>query len=57
MAYPCLDVNGYSLGVPRENYFSNPDVIFKDKPTGTVVDDCARRLEETMVRIVLLKRG
>ena len=48
MSYPCED---NSL-VIRVNYFSNPDVTFQDKPTGTVIDDCARRISETKVRVV-----
>ena len=49
MSYFCRDESGQA--VPRENYFSNPDVIFNGRPTGTTEDNCARRLSETMVRV------
>lgn len=43
MSYPC----GSAL---RVNYFSNPDVSLYDKPTGQATADCARAIEENMVR-------
>lgn len=49
MSYDCVGENGQR--VPRENYFSNPDVTFNGEPTGTQEDNCARRLTETMVRV------
>eukprot|EP00904_Undaria_pinnatifida_P000885 jgi/Undpi1/10798/HiC_scaffold_29.g13246.m1 len=30
------------------NYYSNPDVTYFDKPTGTETENCARRIKETM---------
>lgn len=40
----------YSCGsVPRANYFSNPDVDYLDKPTGTATEDCARAISENIV--------
>lgn len=33
----------------RGNYYSNPDVTFLDKPTGTETKNCARRIRDTMV--------
>lgn len=32
------------------NYYSNPDVIYLGKPTGTETENCARRIRDTMVR-------
>ena len=40
----------YSCGGPRVNYFSNPDVEYLNKPTGTADEDNARAIEENMVR-------
>lgn len=40
----------YSCGSPRANYFSNPDVSYLDKPTGTATEDNARVIEEHKVR-------
>lgn len=39
-----------SCGSPRVNYFSNPDVIHLNKPTGTPTEDNARVIEDNMVR-------
>lgn len=32
------------------NYYSNPDVIYLGKPTGTETENCAWRIRDTMVR-------
>ena len=48
MSYSCP--NDYT--VPRLNWFSNPDVELYDKPTGTTDNDCARAIEENMVRVL-----
>ena len=39
-----------SCGTPRVNFFSNPDVIHLNKPTGTVTENNARAIEDNMVR-------
>lgn len=36
--------------VPLINYFSNPDIMYNGKPTGTVTEDNARAIEDNMVR-------
>lgn len=51
MSYGCPD--DYTVG--RLNWFSNPDVELLDKPTGTVDNDCARAIEDHMVRWYLKK--
>lgn len=43
MSYPCDDA-------PYGNYFSNPDVNYLDKPTGTDTEDNARVIIDNMVR-------
>lgn len=45
MSYECEDDDT----VPRVNYFSNPDVSYLDKPTGTSTEDNARAVRESMV--------
>ena len=40
----------YSCGSPRINYFSNPDVEYLNKPTGTTTEDNARAFKDNMVR-------
>lgn len=40
----------FTCGTPRVNFFSNPDVIHLNKPTGTLMDDNARNIEDNMVR-------
>lgn len=40
----------YSCGTPYGNYFSNPDVSYLGRPTGTATEDNARALEDVMVR-------
>ena len=45
-----------SCVVPRVNYFSNPDVILYDKPTGQDNADNARTIELNMVRFVSAKK-
>lgn len=49
-----------SCGSPFVNYFSNPDVTFLNKPTGTATEDNARAIGDNMVRnqiaLVFLKR-
>ena len=47
MSYPCT--NDYT--VARLNWFSNPNVVLLDKPTGTADNDCARAIEDNMVTI------
>ncbi|CAB1100369.1 unnamed protein product [Ectocarpus sp. CCAP 1310/34] len=37
--------------VPRVNYFSNPEVTYLNKPTGTAAADNARCIEESMVAV------
>lgn len=32
------------------NYYSNPDVVVLGRPTGTAIENCARRIRNTMVR-------
>ena len=44
-----------SCNVPLVNYFSNPDVILYDKPTGQDDADNALMIETTMVRFMLGK--
>lgn len=44
MSYSCDDPE-----VPRVNYFSNPDVTYLDKPTGTETENNARAIKEIMV--------
>lgn len=44
MSYECEDDDS----VPRVNYFSNPDVTYRDKPTGTATEDNAREFRENM---------
>ena len=39
-----------SCGTPRVNFFSNPDIIHLNKPTGTLTEDNARAIEDNMVR-------
>lgn len=39
-----------SCDVSRVNYFSNPDVSFEDKATGTSEEDNARAIRDNMVR-------
>lgn len=51
MALACVDEDGFSLPVNRLNFFSNPDKVHNGRPTGTVDNNCARRLKETMVRV------
>ena len=34
---------------PTINYFSNPDIDYLGEPTGTLTDDNARCIEESMV--------
>lgn len=41
MSYPC--------GTVQANYFSNPDVMYLDKPTGTATENNARVIMENMV--------
>ena len=45
---------GYATGCdpspPRVNYFSNPDISYLGRPTGTATDDNARCIEDNMVR-------
>lgn len=63
--YPCSDpfvaspppppiryrtIMSYTCGTPRVNFFSNPDIIHLNKPTGTLMDDNARVIEDNMVR-------
>lgn len=38
------------------NYYSNPDVVVLGKPTGTAIENCARRIRDTMVRAVVASR-
>lgn len=40
---------GVSCRNPRVNYFSNPDVMHLNKPTGTLANDNARVIEDNMV--------
>ena len=47
----------YSCGSPRVNYFSNPDVEYLDKPTGTETENNARAFQDNMVREISLKRA
>ncbi|CAM9216547.1 unnamed protein product, partial [Ascophyllum nodosum] len=46
-SYACTDVIGNVIEVNRVNYFSNPNVTFQGRPTGTVTNNCARRILET----------
>ena len=48
-------VMSYSCGSSRENYFSNPDVSYLDKPTGTASADNVRVLEDNMVKYSKMK--
>ena len=43
-------IMSYSCGTPSANYFSNPDVTYLDKPTGTATEDNARAIRDNMVR-------
>lgn len=43
-------VMSYSCGSPFANYFSNPDVSYNGRPTGTDTEDNVRALEDNMVR-------
>ena len=43
--------------IPRINWFSNPDVVALNKVTGTNDNDCARAIEENMVRYSLKSAG
>lgn len=45
MSKRCPDGNGSRIAV-----FSNPDVEYMGRPTGTVDNDCARTISENMVR-------
>jgi len=36
--------------VPKVNHFSNPDVFYLGKPTGTERENCARAINENKVR-------
>ena len=40
----------YGCGSPYGNYFSNPDVTYLGRPTGTPTEDNARTIEDNMVR-------
>ncbi|CAM9507519.1 unnamed protein product [Ectocarpus fasciculatus] len=42
-------------GVPRVNYFSNPDVDFAGKPTGTTTADNARCIEDSMEAVAAFR--
>lgn len=48
MSYACTS----AVTVPRINWFSNPDIYYMGKPTGTATEDCARSITENMVRRV-----
>ena len=43
--------------VPRINWFSNPDVVALNRSTGTNDNDCARAIEENMVRCSVKSAG
>lgn len=48
MSYACTS----AVTVPRINWFSNPDVYYMGRATGTATEDCARSITENMVRRV-----
>lgn len=53
MSYDCAS------GLPRSpyaNYFSNPNVIYQERSTGTETEDNARTIKENMVRTREYKR-
>lgn len=43
MSYGCSDA-------PVINFFSNPDVLYNDRPTGTATENNARIIKDNMVR-------
>eukprot|EP00904_Undaria_pinnatifida_P008309 jgi/Undpi1/4608/HiC_scaffold_18.g07962.m1 len=54
---PYRTVMSYSCGSSRENYFSNPDVSYLDKPTGTASADNVRVLEDNMVAVSKIRKS
>lgn len=52
MSYPCPD--GYDE--QSSLYFSNPDVTYKGKATGTKANNNARTIRDNMVKPVTITR-
>jgi len=52
MAYRCPGAQ-----VSRGNYYSNPDVDYLEKPTGTATANCAREISENIVSILARDAG
>lgn len=44
-----MSYDAWYCTVTRVNYFSNPDVTYLDKPTGTETANCARAIEDNKV--------
>ncbi|CAM9322195.1 unnamed protein product, partial [Hapterophycus canaliculatus] len=52
-------IMSYSTGcdAPAINHFSNPDISYLGRPTGTATEDNVRRIEETMVAVSNFRAG
>ena len=50
MSYGCPRASAFSATVYKGNHYSNPDVYYQGKPTGTDTENCARAISENKVR-------
>lgn len=50
MSYACPATTSFSRTVFKGNHYSNPNVDYLGKPTGTVWENCARAIRENKVR-------
>lgn len=46
-----MTIMSYWCGAPLANHFSNPDVSYLDKPTGTETENNVREIRNNMVRL------